>query len=309
MKKWHNECMLSPAQKVARVIIRERKARKLSQRQVAAAAGFQQPYLAQVEKGVRPISGKAARGVEAALGLKPGRLCRVLQTKESRRFWAETRAVLRDFGRGIRQFVAGECRKPPVQQPHQCITLENPLWPMAVHLGEAAGEEVRRLELLRRGQPRFWQQFNSFRFDSWSEKRLLVRVALFGMQLVGVRLKQLGCSLEVVDGRTGGEPGLHRAFVHKGQHASLVWCPQVAVRTARTILCVDNLLLIRFKDKTVTAVLEVEGAPFHADLEKEIRRDKQLGVPVLHLDAARLGEPQIVERILGWARRVAERAC
>ena len=142
----------------------------------------------------------------------------------------------------------------------------------------------------------------------FSEKRLLVRVALQGMQLVGVRLKQLGCSLDVVDGITGGEPGLHRAFVHKGQHASLVWCPQVTVRTAHAVLCVDNLLLIRVSQKTVTAVVEVEGGQYHDDLEKEVRRDRQLGVPVLHLDAARLGEPRLIERILSWARRVAEQA-
>lgn len=277
----------------------------MSQRQLAAAAGFQQPYLAQVETGVRPISLKAAQRVEVALELKAGRLCKPLRTKESRRLWAETRAALREFGRGIRQFLMGEFRKPTIKQPHQFVTMENPLWPMGVHLGEEAAEEVRQLELLRKNQPRFWQQFNSFRFDSWSEKRLLVRVALYGMQLVGVRLKQLGCSLEVVDGVTGGEPGLHRAFVYKGEQASLVWCPQVAVRTAHTVLCVDNLLLIRVKDKTVTAVVEVEGASFHDDLEKEARRDRLLGVPVLHLDAARLGEPRLVERILSWARRVA----
>ncbi len=298
--------MLSPAQKAAREIKMKRKARGMSQRQLATAAGFQQPYLAQVETAVRPISLRALRRVEVALEMKPGRLCKYLHNGESRRHWKMTRAALREFGRGVREFVQGECRKPRFQQPHQCISLENPLWPIAVHLGQEAAEEVRQLELLRRNQSRFWQQFNSLRFDSWSEKRLLVRVALHGMQLVGVRLKQLGCSLDVVDGRTGGEPGLHRGFVHKGEHASLVWCPQVAVRTAQTVLCVDNLLLIRVNNRTVTAVVEVEGASFHNDCKKEARRDQQLGVPVLHLDAGRLGEPRLIERILCWARRVAE---
>lgn len=80
------------------------------------------------------------------------------------------------------------------------------------------------------------------------------------------------------------------------------------VRPAHTVLCVDGLLLVRVAGQTVTAAVEVEGGPFHDDLEKEIRRDRQLGIPVLHLDAARLGEPRLIERILSWARRVAERA-
>lgn len=300
--------MLSPFQKVARDIRRRRLAHGLSQRQLSNQAGFCQPYLAQVEKGVRPISIKAAEKLELALKLKPGRLSNRLRSRESRRLWKETREALRDFGRGIRQFVArgGSSEKPPHQQPHQCITLENPLWPMGVHLGEEAADEVRQLELLRQDQGRFWQTFDSFRFDSWSEKRLLVRVALQGMQLVGVRLKDLGCSLEVLDGITGGDAVLHRGFIHKGPSISLVWCPQVAVRSGHTVLCVDNLLLVRLQHKTITCVVEVDGGPYHDDREKEIRRDRQLGVPILHLDAARLGEPRLIERILSWARRVAE---
>lgn len=297
--------MLSPGQKVAREIRRLRLARRLSQRQLSAQAGFQQPYLAQVETGVRCISMGAAHKLELALKLKPGSLCKILDRKESRRLWKESREALREFGRAIREFLPAGGR-PTHCQPHQRPTLENPLWPMAVHLGEEAGLEVRELERLRSGQSRFWQDFNSFRFDSWSEKRLLVRVALLGMQLVGLRLRELGCSLEVVDGKTGGAPSLHRGFVHKGQHGSLVWCPQVAVRTCHTVRCLDNLLLIRVGGKTVTAAVEVNGLQFHSDCSKELRRDQELGIPILHLDAARLGEPRLVERILSWARRVAE---
>lgn len=140
----------------------------MSQRELSSKAGFQQPYLAQGEKGVRPISLKAAERVETALMLKAGRISKFLRSKESRRLWEESRAALRDFGRGNRQFVE-VATKPRIQQPHQRITLENLLWPMAVHLGAEAAEEVKQLELLRKNQSRFWQQFNSFRFDSWSE--------------------------------------------------------------------------------------------------------------------------------------------
>lgn len=298
--------MLSPSQKVAREIRRIRLAQKLSQRELSERAGFQQPYLCQVETGVRAISLKAARSLELALELRAGKFCKRLQTKESRKRWAATRAALREFGRRIRNFVEGE--KPRMEQPHQCFTLEDPLWPMGIHLGEEAAREVRQLELLRKGQTRFWRDFNSFRFDSWSEKRLLVRLALLGMQLVGVRLDQIGCSLNLVDGRTGKEPGLHRGFVHKGEQASLVWCPQVAVRAGKKVLCVDNLLMVRTRTKTVTVIVEVVGAPYHSDREKEKRRDQLLGVPIFHLDAAQLGQPRLIEKILTWARRVAEAA-
>lgn len=298
--------MLSPSQKVAREIRRVRLAQDLSQRKLSERAGFQQPYLCQVETGMRTISLRSAKKLELALGLRPRKLTRLLETTESRKLWKATRAALQQFGRGIRTFMEGE--KPRIEQPHQCFSLENPLWPMGIHLGGEAAEEVRQLELLRKGQTRFWRDFNSFRFDSWSEKRLLVRVALLGMQLVGVRLDELGCELNVVHGKTGKEPGLHRGFVHQGEHASLIWCPQVAVRAGNSVFCVDNLLLVRMKGKTVTVVVEVDGAAFHGDRAKENWRDQLLGVPILHLDAGCLGEPRLVERILSWARRVAETA-
>ncbi len=307
--KWagcDNVVVLSPSQKVARQIRRVRLERGLSQRQLSDRAGFRQPYLCQVERGVRAISVKAAQRLEFALQLKPGKFCKGLLSKESRRLWRTTRLALREFGRCLRDFVEGG--RPAIPQPHQHFGLDNPLWPMGVHLGEEAAREVEQLELLRTNQPRFWRDFNSFRFDSWSEKRLLVRVALLGMQLVGVRLDQLGCGLEVVNGKTGGKPGLHRAFVYKGENASLVWCPQVAVRAGQSVFCVDNLLLVRARGKTFTVIVEVDGAPFHQDRARQIRRDRLLGVPVLHLDAGRLGEPRLIERILSWALRLAEAA-
>lgn len=67
-------------------------------------------------------------------------------------------------------------------------------------------------------------------------------------------------------------------------------------------------MLIRLGGKTVTTVVEVNGAPFHTDQEKERQRNQLLGVPILHLDAGRLDEPRLIERILSWARRVAEAA-
>lgn len=149
-QEWHNWSVLSPSQEVARDVRRIRLARKLSQRQLSNLAGFQQPHLCQVETGVRAISLKAAERLERALELKPGKFSSLLRSNESRKLWAATRSALKEFGRQIRQFVEGV--KPRVEQPHQRFSLENPLWPMGIHLGEEAAEEVRQLELLRKGQ-------------------------------------------------------------------------------------------------------------------------------------------------------------
>ena len=174
---------------------------------------------------------------------------------------------------------------------------------MAIHLGQQAGAEVRLLEKLRAQDEAFWQQFNSLRFDSWSEKRLLVAVALLGGQMLGLRLLDLGCTMNLIDGVTGQAPGLHRGFVFKGKTASLVWCPQVAVRTKRGHRCVDNLLQFCSNGKSISVVVEVNGKPFHGDLKKRMQRDAELGVPVLHIDAARIGEPGLVREIMEWAHR------
>lgn len=179
---------------------------------------------------------------------------------------------------------------------------------MALHLGLEAREEVARLEQARAHDEWFWRHFNSLRFDSWSEKRLLVRASLLGGEWVGVRLKRLGCSLDVVDGVSGGAAGLHRGFVIKSRTVSLVWCPQVAVRTDCGVLCVDNLLLLASQSKRVTVAVEVNGKPFHQDVAKQCWRDRQLGIPVLHLDAGELGKPGLIPRILAWAHKQLEAA-
>lgn len=163
-----------------------------------------------------------------------------------------------------------------------------------VHLGTDAGDEVRRLESLRCDDELFWRNFNSLRFDSWSEKRLQVRFALLGAQLLGVRLAPLGCRLRAINGVTGEEAGLHRGYLLKGQSASLVWCPQVAVRTPRGYRCVDNLLVLSSGTKSVTLAVEVNWKDFHGDQARERRRDRELGVPVLHIAADRLGEPGLM---------------
>ncbi len=197
---------------------------------------------------------------------------------------------------------------PTHAQPHQVPRSDDPLWPIALSLGESAGKEVHELERLRKEDERFWRQFNSLRFDSWSEKRLLVRVGLLGGQMLGLRLNRLGCSICAVHGESGEPAGLHRGYVLAGKKGSVAWCPQVAVATAQGVLCLDNLLLVSSRKRTLTLGVEVDGADFHGDAEKQRERDRALGIPILHLSADEVGKPGLVTRILEWAWQQFEQA-
>ena len=281
--------MLSMQRKLAKRLVKVRERLELSQRGVAARCGFSQSYLAQVERGVRPISERALARLELAYETSFGKLWAGVGRRGRPAYAAQTRRALRRFGRGIREFWGrGLVAIPEHAQPQEVLRSEDPLCPIALHLGEAAGREVKALERLRQEDEQFWRQFNRLRFDSWSEKRLQVRVGLLGGQLLGLRLDRLRCGFSLVDGETGEKAGLHRGYVLAGQEASVVWCPQVAVATSRRILCLDDLLLVSDGRKTVTVGVEVDGAEYHRDADKECRRDRALGIPVLHVGADEL---------------------
>lgn len=301
--------MLSCKQKLAKRLRCVREKSRLSQGKAAGKIGVTQSYLAQVEMGYRPISGRCLEKLELLYGVKFGKLWKGAGRRGRPGHVAATRAGLKQMGRALSCFwKSAEVSRLEHPQPHQVRGLKDPLWPMALHLGLEAREEVKRLELLRADDEFFWRNFNSLRFDSWSEKRLQVRLALLGAQLLGVRLRRLGCELRCVDGVTGKEAGLHRGYVLKGQTASLVWCPQVAVATRRGYRCVDNLLVLSSGVKRVTLAVEVDGENFHRDKAREARRDRELGVPVLHVGADRLGQPGLIREILQWAQRQLETA-
>lgn len=294
--------MLSCKQKLAKRLIRIRGKSGFSQGWMAAQVGVTQSYLAQVESGDRPISAGCLRKLELFYGVKFGKLWKEVGIRGRPAYAAPTRAAMQRLGRADYQFwQGGEVLVPEHPQPHQVTGLADPLWPMAIHLGPEAGEEVKRLELLRGQDEMFWRNFNSLRFDSWSEKRLQVRLALLGSQLVGIRLDRLGCPLPCIDGVTGEKARLHRGYVIQGKDASLAWCPQVAVRTKVGYRCLDNLLVMSSGAKSVTLAVEVDGDSYHTDTNRESRRDRELGIPVLHVSASRLGEPGLIREIFNWA--------
>lgn len=301
--------MLSNQQKLAKKLRRVRIRCVLSQRKAAARAGVTQSYLAQVECGFRPISSACLGRLEVVYGVKFGKLWKGVGRRGRPAYAAPTREAMRRLGRAICEFVkVGEALIPPHPQPHQVRSMMDPLWPMALHLGREAREEVERLELLRAEDEMFWRNFNSLRFDSWSEKRLQVRLALLGGPLLGIRLARLGCKMQVIDGVTGQEAKLHRGYVIQGRDASLAWCPQVAVRTEHGYRCLDNLLVLSSGTRSVTLAVEVDGNSFHQDEAKERRRDAELGIPVLHISASQLGAPDLMRRILLWAHLQLEAA-
>jgi len=134
--------MLSMQRKLAKRLISTRKRRGLSQREVAARAGFRQPYLAQVERGVRPISAGALARLEAVYLVQFGKLRAGVGRRGRPAYTPNTKRGLREFSRGIREFWGrGVIAMPEHEQPHQVRRSDDPLWTLALRL-EGAAKEV-----------------------------------------------------------------------------------------------------------------------------------------------------------------------
>lgn len=300
--------MLSPLACIAAVARKKRMKLKLSQRAVARKVGCSQSYIAQVETGRRPLSRSLAERLEALFGAERGSYTRATFLRGRPPLSAQSREALRL----IRQAAGGETPvHPPIGEPRhprpdRVSGLRDALDPMAQHLGEAAGQEVEQLERLRPRDERFWRNLNSIHFDSWSEKRLLTRVSLSGVQLTGVAPARLGCELRCVDGKSGRDKSTKArpAFLIRHEDTAIALIPQPCVRTAVGYRWPDILLVVARGGERTTAVVEVQGADFHANALKEMRRTRELGVRVLQVDAAHVGSPGVVHRILDWARKL-----
>ena len=302
--------MLPPMIRIARAILKRRQALKLSQRKVAAALGCSQPYVAQVETGRRPVSRRIAEKLESVFRVKPGSYTKVTFRRGRPALGKSARRALREIRRaqGSAPRPFPQLGRPQHPRPDRASGLGNPLWPIAIHLGEKAAREVKSLEQLRPSHDPFWRQLQNIRYDSWSEKRLHVKVGLTGAELAAVNPKKLGCVLPSADGRTGRSSNrrAYPAFVWQWQDISLAMFPQRCVATEHTHLWPDNLLVAARQGRRITGVIEVDGDPYHLDLEAEDRRDSLLGVPVLHLNAAELGQPGLLDKLLLWVRGLFE---
>ena len=239
--------MLSPLIKIARMVLRERRERKLSQRQLAAKVGCSQPYLAQVETGVRPISKKIAQKLEVVFGVKRGRYTQAVFRRGRPPRGAEAQQALRQIqqatGKAPR---ALESSGPPsFPRADRVSGLEDPLWPIGIYLGEEAARLVRQLEALRPGDEGFWRQLNGFHYDSWTEKLFQVGVGLTGAELTGVSPGSLGCELPSADGSTGRDSRkrAYPAFVMKIGDMAVAMFPQRCVGTAHGYRWPDILVV------------------------------------------------------------------
>ena len=295
--------------RIARAILKRRQVLKLSQRRVAAALGCSQPYLAQVETGRRPVSRRIAEKLESVFRVKRGSYTKVVFRRGRPAVSPSARQALCEIRRaqGAAPRALPLLGVPQHPRPDCASGLENPLWPIAIHLGEQAAREVRDLEKLRPADDPFWRQLQTIRYDSWSEKRLHIKVGLTGAELTGVNPRSLGCVLPSADGRTGGSSRrAFPAFVWRWRDISLALFPQRCVGTACTHRWPDNLLVAACRGRRVTGVVEVDGEPYHQDLEAERRRDQELEVPVLHLDAAEVGRAGLLDKLLLWVRSLFE---
>lgn len=298
--------MLSPLTIVARAIVRKRIAMKLSQHKVARAIGCSQSYLSQVETGVRTVSKAVAIKLEIVLKAKAGSFRNAEFRRGRPPVSPETRKILRDL-----QEAVGSPRRPMPDlgeprhpRPDRINNLDNPFFKIGIALGEEAANEVLLLEKRRPKHQHFWRQINSIPYDSWSEKRLQVKMGLTNAELVGVRPGRVGVVLPLANGKTGrrSDRQAHPAYLLSRDNVSIAMFPPRCVGTQRCHLWPDNLIVAAKDGRKVTAVIEIDGAEFHQDKAREKRRDQDLDVPVLHLHAGEIGHPGVVERIVNWIK-------
>ena len=301
-----NLYMLSPFGQIANLIRQQRRSLGLSQRQVARLMGCSQPYLAQVETCRRPVSRKMAERLEKLFEVEAGTYTQATFTRGRPPLTEVARLALRDLRKACGpspQCIMERGRKPRFPRPDWAKAREDALGQLGIHLGDKTAEEVRKLEGIRLGDERFWRNVNSIRYDSLKEKELIVKVGLRCSQLTGVSLAVSGCGMAGANGITGRDT-VHRAFpafILRHEATSILWFPQRCLRTPSGYRWPDNLLVIARNGQKVSAAVEVDGPEFHQDEQKERQRDRDLGVPVLHVEASEINKEDILEKILEWA--------
>ena len=299
--------MLSPRISLARKIRQWRLKRQLSQREVARQVGCVQSYIAHIECGRRPCSRLVGEKLEGVLKARRGLFTSFPFPRGRPRLLDSARQALHQIRQAVALSPEAELpalsRPPSYPRPDRVAPRENPFWPMALHLGASAAEEVSRLEKVHRKDDRFWRLVNSLRFDSWSEKRLTVRVGLGCEQLVSVSLAALGCELRGVDGVSGKDTHRqnHPTFVLVHQGAAIAWMPQRCVRSQSGYRWPDAILVVSRGGHRITVVVEVDGPRYHQDIRRGEARDRDLGVDVLHVHPQVLGQDNGLDRILDWA--------
>ena len=307
-----NLYMLAPFSLIANLIRFRRGGLGWTQRQVAQRLGCSQAYVAQVETGHRPVSRRIAEKLEELFGVAAGTYTNANFVRGRPPLTEEARQVLRHLREAVSEPLPMTLSGRAPRNPRSDLSKprEDALGPMGPLLGQKAGALVRRLEMQRPQDERFWRGINSVRFDSVKEKLLVASVAQRCAQVAGVSLPQVGCALPVVNGITGRDKGrrAYPAMILKDGEVSIAWYPQRCVRTCSGYRWPDNLLVAALGHRRVTAAVEVDGAAFHQDRERESRRDQDLGVPVLHLPASLVGRPDTLDQVFNWVRSLLQKS-
>ncbi|MBN9415044.1 MAG: helix-turn-helix transcriptional regulator [Candidatus Eremiobacteraeota bacterium] len=287
--------------KVVQILRTRRLELELTQKLLAHDVGCSQPYLSQVERGRRPLSEKMALRLEERLEI-PGLLTTAPFLKGRPRLTDCSKKTTRILSSGAEPLVATPpFDRPPIfHQLHQKWGVEDRLAGMGRFFGEDADRLVEKLEEKKGPDQRYWRNLNSLRYDSWPERWFTAAFALLGAQLTGIRPAKLGCSLTIVNGKTGEEfKGCHRGFLFEYKGVSIAWVPQVAIRTEKMYRCPDNVLMISRGGRTVTAAVEYYGP--HHTLSRMIDRGLEMGIPVNYMAVDFVGMERAIFDILDWA--------
>jgi len=283
--------MLDERAGVARKIRSCRQAQRLSLRELGRRLGTSHAYLYQVESGLRPLAPAKAGLLERVLGIR-GLILSVRRGRPP--LSLEARRILRELRRS---------KGLPVVDPPGPRNL--PAYPRAER-GEprlspfGPTRPLRDLERARRGDQRFWRLLNSLRFDSGSEKALTLEVGLGSQTLTGVSPIRVGCGLRTVSGKTGKDQlaQAYPAFLLEREGMAVAWFVQPCVYTGVGFRWPDNLLVVARNGLRKTLVVEVDGLAYHRSPLAEAGRDRELGVPVLHLHPGEL----CLDFVLDWAQ-------
>jgi len=148
----------------------------------------------------------------------------------------------------------------------------------------------------------FWRRLTTTHFDSWPEKRFLVKLALDSLCLQSLQPAKLGCLLRVTDPKSGKWAAHRKRSALLSVRGELVVAafPQLSVWTGAQYRRPDLTLVVARRDKRVTAALEVDGDLYHRDAAKEEARDRELGIPVYHLNANQTGDSKTLEHFYQW---------
>ena len=299
-------CMQSPLMRMSQIIRNSRRRCRLSQRQLAAAIGCSQSYVAQIERMRRPVSPRVAQFLEGFFELGEGSLTGPPVVFSRGR--PALSAVAKVIHRGLQRANGGPVQDWPSRRARPRYPrydyqygLNSAFPRVGIWCGKEAKAELELLQDLRGIDEEFWRKSNLIRSDSLVEKRAQIGLGLLAEQVTGVSWEAVGCQLLSAHGTQGYYTGkqAHPAFLISQRDLVLACFPQRCVRTQRGYRWPDLVVVAARENRKITVVIEINGPKYHTNPMRERRRDAELGVPVLHVCASRV-EAHLPLDIIDW---------